>query len=63
MTGILDAGFIFWGLFLVFGVIVVAYFLWMRWAERRGAPPDGRDAPEERLGTPPDGPNPGAEAP
>ena len=29
-----EAGFIFWGLFLVFGVIVVAYATWMFWVER-----------------------------
>ena len=40
MRSILEAGFIFWGLFLVFGVIVVGYILWMRWVE-------GRDHPEE----------------
>lgn len=27
-------GFVFWGLFLVFGLIVVAYVLWMKWVER-----------------------------
>jgi phage shock protein PspC (stress-responsive transcriptional regulator) len=30
MTG----GFVFWGLFAVFGVLVVAYVLWMWWVER-----------------------------
>ena len=35
MRGVLDAGFIFWGLFLVFGVIVAAYAFWMRWVERK----------------------------
>ena len=30
----LEAGFVFWGLFLVFGLIVVAYIIWMRWVER-----------------------------
>jgi hypothetical protein len=30
----LEAGFVFWGLFLVFGLIVVAYVIWMRWVER-----------------------------
>ncbi len=29
-----EAGFIFWGLFLVFAVIVVAYVTWMIWVER-----------------------------
>lgn len=29
-----EAGFVFWGLFLVFGLIVVAYVIWMRWVER-----------------------------
>jgi phage shock protein PspC (stress-responsive transcriptional regulator) len=28
-------GFVFWGLFLVFGVMVLAYVLWMLWVERR----------------------------
>jgi hypothetical protein len=28
-------GFAFWGLFVVFGLIVVLYALWMWWAERR----------------------------
>lgn len=28
-------GFVFWGLFLVFGLLVVAYVIWMWWVERR----------------------------
>lgn len=28
-------GFVFWGLFVVCGLIVVAYVVWMRWEERR----------------------------
>ena len=36
MKSILDAGFVFWGLFLVFGLIVVAYLIWMRRVERTG---------------------------
>ena len=31
----MGAGFIFWGLFLVFGFLVAAYVLWMLWVERR----------------------------
>jgi phage shock protein PspC (stress-responsive transcriptional regulator) len=31
----LDAGFVFWGLFAVFGVVVVAYVAWMVVIERR----------------------------
>jgi len=27
-------GFVFWGLFLVFGLIVVAYLIWMLRAQR-----------------------------
>jgi cbb3-type cytochrome oxidase subunit 3 len=27
-------GFAFWGLFLVFGLILVAYLIWMWWVER-----------------------------
>jgi hypothetical protein len=30
-----SAGFVFWGLFLVFGLIVLGYVLWMRRVERR----------------------------
>lgn len=29
-----EAGFIFWGLFLVFFAIAVAYVAWMFWVER-----------------------------
>ena len=32
MTGY--PGFVFWGLFLVFGLIVVLYFFWMKSVER-----------------------------
>lgn len=32
---ILEVGFIFWGLFLVFGAIVASYTIWMLWADRR----------------------------
>ena len=28
-------GFVFWGLFAVCGVILVAYAVWMWWEERR----------------------------
>lgn len=34
MSAILDAGFVFWGLFLVSALIVVAYLAWM-WREDR----------------------------
>ena len=27
-------GFVFWGLFVVFGAIVAAYVVWMKWVER-----------------------------
>lgn len=27
-------GFMFWGLFLILGLIVVAYVAWMLWVER-----------------------------
>jgi hypothetical protein len=30
---VIEAGFVFWGLFLVFGLIVVAYLIWMVKAE------------------------------
>lgn len=29
------SGFIFWGLFVAFGLIVAAYVVWMIWLERR----------------------------
>lgn len=35
MRSVLEAGFIFWGLFGVFFLIVVLYLLWMWWVERR----------------------------
>ncbi len=35
-------GFIFWGLFVVFGIIVAAYIVWMVWVER---PPAAREEP------------------
>ena len=28
-------GFVFWGLFLACGAVVLAYVLWMLWEERR----------------------------
>jgi cbb3-type cytochrome oxidase subunit 3 len=31
----MSGGFIFWGLFVVFGLTVVAYVFWMLWVERR----------------------------
>lgn len=34
MRTILEAGFIFWGLFGVFGLIVALYVLWMWWVEK-----------------------------
>jgi len=37
VRSVLEAGFIFWGLFAVFAVIVLLYLLWMGWAERREA--------------------------
>jgi len=32
---ILEAGFIFWGLFGLFGLIVALYVLWMWWVEKK----------------------------
>lgn len=29
-----EGGFVFWGLFAVFGAIVVAYLAWLWWVER-----------------------------
>jgi cbb3-type cytochrome oxidase subunit 3 len=42
MRSILEAGFVFWGLFLVFALIVVAYLVWMVRTERRGSPSGAR---------------------
>ncbi len=28
-------GFVFWGLFVVFGLVVLAYVIWMLWVEGR----------------------------
>ena len=33
----MNAGFIFWGLFVVFGLIVAGYVAWMLWVERNDA--------------------------
>ena len=50
MTG---PGFVFWGLFAVFGVIVLAYLIWMFRTERRApsptADPPG-DGEREEIG-------------
>ena len=37
MRSVLEAGFIFWGLFVTFGLIVVLYLIWMWWVEREGS--------------------------
>jgi len=29
-----DAGFVFWGVFLISGIIVALYLMWMLWVER-----------------------------
>jgi len=55
VRSVLEAGFIFWGLFGVFGLIVVLYLIWMwrvegREAGNRDLPPvgtEGRTSPEE----------------
>ena len=30
----MEVGFVFWGLFAVFGVLIAAYVAWMYWVER-----------------------------
>ncbi len=35
MRAVLEAGFVFWGLFAVSALIVVAYLAWMRREDRR----------------------------
>jgi hypothetical protein len=34
VNAVSEAGFVFWGLFLVFGLFVAAYVGWMKYAER-----------------------------
>ena len=36
MRSFLEVGFIFWGLFGVFALIVVLYLIWMWWEEGKG---------------------------
>ena len=53
MRSVLEAGFIFWGLFASFALIVALYLLWMWWTERGGAAsprPPGGDGPEAAGG-------------
>lgn len=45
MKAALEAGFVFWGLFLVFGVLVALYAVWMVREERR----EGRGGPDPRA--------------
>ncbi len=49
MRSLLEAGFVFWGLFLVFGLIVVGYLVWMKWVERADGPENAdRRGPAQR---------------
>lgn len=34
ISALADAGFVFWGVFAAFGAVVLAYAIWMWWAER-----------------------------
>ena len=34
----MEVGFVFWGLFVVFGAMLVAYAAWMFWIERKDRP-------------------------
>lgn len=34
IAAILEAGFVFWGLYLAFALILVGYLVWMRGVER-----------------------------
>jgi len=54
VRSVLEAGFIFWGLFGVFALIVVLYLLWMWWVETREEV-DRRIPPAERGGATPRG--------
>ena len=40
MRSALEAGFIFWGLFGVFGLILALYLAWMWWVERNPSASD-----------------------
>jgi hypothetical protein len=52
-------GFIFWGLFLVFGAVVGAYVVWMLWVERRPlSVTTKRPGSTTRSGAPPTGETP-----
>ena len=31
----IEAGFVFWGLFVIFAAIVAGYVVWMRWANKQ----------------------------
>ena len=35
MSTLLQAGFIFWGLFVLFAAVVALYVAWMLWVERQ----------------------------
>lgn len=49
MRNVLDAGFVFWGLFLVFAMILGAYVLWMSWEEGRAGRKNEDDTPSREV--------------
>lgn len=51
MTSILEAGFVFWGLFLVFGLIIVGYLIWMSRVEREEQATNGNPNEEGEAET------------
>lgn len=60
LEAIREAGFVFWGLFAVFGAIVVGYVAWMAWVERNDSPPPPGVDPRPGGSA---GPEPGGRAP
>ena len=54
MSSVLEAGFVFWGVFLVFFLVVVAYVVWMLRIEAREARDRHGESDEPRGGRPPE---------
>jgi hypothetical protein len=50
VRAILEAGFVFWGVFLVFALIVVGYVVWMVRTERSQGSPRRSDEPVDSKG-------------
>lgn len=46
MSTLVDAGFIIWGFFALYGLIIIAYFTWMVIANRSDGPQHPYDSQE-----------------